>query len=251
MRTCLNLSVALGLLMTAIAGSAADDQADINTLIGKGVKAMGGQEKVSKLQAASWKGNVTHRVGDKTFTMAHEASAQALNQYRVDAEMRAGGASRKILLVINGDKGWGQENGGKVDELPKDLPPLWKDGVYPMRVCQLLPGLKDKAFKMSPLGELKIGNQEAVGIQVTHKDHKDLSLFFDKGSGLPLKTETRLTLPGNKEITVEYHFSDYKEFEGINHFSKIAIKADGKEFLVELTEIRAQEKLDDSLFAKP
>jgi hypothetical protein len=247
----LSPSVALGLILAAAAQSAADDQADIALLIGKAVKAMGGQEKLSKLHAASWKGKLTHQLGDKTLTIVHEASVQAWGKYRIEAELQAGGGSRKILAVINGDKGWGAENMGKVEEIPKDALAVWRDSLYPVRVCQLLPSPNDKALKMSPLGEIKIGNRDAVGIQITHKDHKDVNLFFDKDNGLPLRSETRLTLPGDREVTVEYHFSDYKEFDGIKHFSKIVVKADGKEFVIELTEVRGQEKLDEGLFAKP
>jgi hypothetical protein len=251
MRTWLNLSVALGLLLAMAAQSSADDQADISAVIGKAVKAMGGQDRASRLQIATWKGKTIQQRGGKAITIVHEASVQAWDKYRVDVEVQAAGQSRKLLGVINGDKGWGQENMGKVEELPKEVFAIWRDGLYPVRVCQLLPGLKDKSFKMSPLGELKIANKDAVGIQVAHKDHKDLSLFFDKANGLPVKSETRLTLPGDKEVTAEYHFSDYKDFDGITHFSKIVVKADGKEFVIELTEVRVQEKLDDSLFARP
>jgi hypothetical protein len=251
MRTGLTLSVALGLVMTAAVQSRADEQADITALIGRAVKAMGGQEKVAKLQACSMKGEARHEEGGKTFSLVHETYVRAWHTYRTDAELRAGGGSRKVLIVINGDRCWLQENRDKVDELPKEVLAFFKDGLYPMRVCQLLPGLKDKAFTMSHLGEVKIGDKQAVGIRIAHKDHKDLNLFFDKENGLPVKSEVRLTMLGGQEVTVEYHFSDYKDFDGIKHFSKITLKADGKEFVTELTEIKAGEKLDESLFAKP
>jgi hypothetical protein len=251
MRICLSLSVAVALLMAATLPAPADDQADITALFGKAIKAMGGEEKVSKLQAVSWNGKVEHRLGEKTLTMVLEASVQGWDKYRVAADMQAGGASRKLLVVINGSDGWGQENMGDVKDLPKEALPFWRDSLYPVRVLHLLTRLKSNDFRMSPLGELKIGDKEAVGVQVAHKDHKDVSLFFDKVSGLPLKSETRLMLPSNKEIAVEYHLSDYKEFDGLKHFSKITVKADGKDFVIELSELRAHEKLDDTLFAKP
>ena len=120
-----------------------------------------------------------------------------------------------------------------------------------MRSAHLLPALRDKAFTLAHLGEVKLGDRAAIGISVTHKDRKDMSIFFDKDSGLPLKTEIRLTDPANKEITVEYLYSDYKDFDGIKHPGKVTIKADGKEFTMELSELKAEETLDDSLFDKP
>jgi hypothetical protein len=138
-----------------------------------------------------------------------------------------------------------------VVEAAKENLAFWKDGLYAMRACQLLPSLKDKAFTLSPLGEVKIGAQQAVGILVAHKDYKDLNLFFDKESGLPLKSEARLAPPGGQEIAVEFHFSDYKKFGAVKHFSKITFKADGKEVVTELTEINVHDKLDDGLFGRP
>jgi len=42
----------------------------------------------------------------------------------------------------------------------------------------------------------------------------------------------------------------HKEF-GIKHFSRIAVKADGKEFVIELTEVQSHDKLDDGWLARP
>ena len=115
----------------------------------------------------------------------------------------------------------------------------------------------DQQFNRQPTEEVlrwaweRFGDRAAIGISVTHKDRKDISIYFDKDNGLPLKTEIRLTDPANKEITVEYLYSDYKDFDGIKHPGKVTIKADGKEFTMELSELKAEETLDDSLFDKP
>jgi hypothetical protein len=102
------------------------------------------------------------------------------------------------------------------------------------------------------LGEVKVGAKDALGLSISHKDRQDVSLFFDKDTGLPLKSEIRLTLPReNKEVTAEFHYSDYKDFNGIKLCGKIAVKADGKEFTLELSEIRAVDKVDDGQFEMP
>jgi hypothetical protein len=248
-RTWLGLSVALGLVL-ACAGHA-QEQAEIIALVDKAIKAMGGTEELVKLGTSSWKGKAEHQVGDNTFSFVHEGSARGWDKYRVDAEVQGGGQSRKLVIVLSGVKSWARENDGEAIEGAQGQLAFWKDGLYAVRACQLLPSLKDKAFKLSPLGEVKIGAKHAVGILVAHKDHKDLNLFFDKDSGLPLKSEARLAIPGGQETSVAYHFSDYKQFGAIKHFSKITIKTDGKEFVTELTDITVQEKLDDNLFAKP
>lgn len=251
MRTWYGPSVAFGLVLALAGRSWADDQAEINALIDKAVKAMGGQEKMAKLKASSWKGKANLQEGGQAIAITHEGSTQGWDQFRLEGEVQFGGQSHKALLVINGDKGWAKHE-DKVEDASKDALVMMKDSFYAMRVCQLLRALKDKAFQTSHLGELKIGERQVIGIQLVHKDHKDLNLFFDKANGLPVKSEIRLTEPGGgKEITVEYHFSDYKDFDGLKHFTKITFKFDNKEFVTELSEIQAQEKLDDSVFAKP
>jgi hypothetical protein len=251
MRIWLASSLALGLVLTSAGASCAQDQAEINALIDRAIKAMGGPEKVATLQASSWKGKADHQVGDKTAQLLYEGSVQAWDKYRVDAEISAGRQSRKLLIILNGGKGWQKENDGPAVKVPSELLAFSKHALYAIRTSQWLSGLKNKAFQIAPLGEARIGDKQAVGIRITHKDHQDLNLYFDKASGLPLKSEARLTLPGGQETTVEYYFSDYKDFDGIRHFSRITIRADGKEITTELTGIRPQENFDASVFSKP
>jgi hypothetical protein len=251
MRTWLGLSIAFGLLPVWAAWCHAQDHATINALIDKAVKAMGGEEKVARLRTCSWKGKAEQKVNGKTFQLVHEGSAQGWDKYRVDVSIQAGGQARKVLTVLNGATGWAKENDSKAQDFPRELLAFGKYSLHAVRVCQWLPGLKDKAFQISPVGELKIGDTLAVGIRIHSRDRQDVNLFFSKANGLPVKSEVRLAIPGGQETTVEYYFSDYKEFDGIKHFGKITIKADGKEFITELTEISAQQLLDDNLFRKP
>ena len=90
------------------------------------------------------------------------------------------------------------------------------------------------------------------GLSISHPDRKDVSLFFDKDKGLPIKSEVRLTEPrSDKEITIEFQYSDYRDFDGVLLCGKIAFKADDKEFTMELSEIKAAPKVDDSQFDRP
>jgi hypothetical protein len=116
----------------------------------------------------------------------------------------------------------------------------------------LLPALTDKEYKPTLLAEIKVGDRPAVGVLLSHKDHKDVSLYFDKENGLLLKSEIRLVEPRqNKEMTLEYLYSDYKELDGIKLPSKIAFKIDNKDFMMELTEIKPVDKVENSQFDKP
>src|SRR5262249_10118634 len=139
----------------------------------------------------------------------------------------------------------------KTEDAPKEIVPFIRNVIYTLRLPTMLTALSDKEFKLSPLGEVKVGDVEAAGMRISHKDFKDVSFFFNKKDGLPIKSEIALVDPGMKEITLECLFSDYKEFDSIQYPSKVTIKADGKEFTMEVSELKAVDKQDDSVFAKP
>jgi outer membrane lipoprotein-sorting protein len=232
------------------AGPGRADDADAAPVVAKAVKAMGGEEKLAKLQTGSWKGKATVQEGGQDVTVVQEGTWQGLTRFRMDLDIQANGNNSKVLVVLNGDKAW-VKGGEQVQDVPKEVLPFAFDLFYALRAPHLLAGLKDKAFQLAPLGEVKVDDKPAVGVRVTHKDRKELRLWFDKATGLPLKSEVSLTDPGGKNITVETIYSDYKDFDGIKHPAKVLVKADGKEVTLEVSEVKAEEGLDENTFAKP
>jgi hypothetical protein len=225
----------------------ADDQADAKALIDKALKAMGGAEKVAKLKAGVCKAKVTHQ--DKG-TIDCEVKWQDRAKGRLDGTLTEGGQTHTLLFVFNGDMSW-EKKDGTTNDAPEGLVSAVKNAFHALRMPHLLPDLKGTAFKLSPLGEVKVNDQAAVGVAVSHKDYKDVSVYFDKKTSLPVKSEIRVTDPAGRELTVEYFYSDFQEADGVKHPMKITMKADDQEFAIEISEIKAKDKLDDSEFAKP
>jgi hypothetical protein len=240
----------VGLVLAVAGPGRGDDQADIKAVIDKALKAMGGEAQVAKLKGATFKGKGNFQEAGQDIAFTYEGALQGMDKYRLDMDATINGMTMKILMVLNGDKGWAKHM-DQVEDAPKEVVTIMMDAMYAIRAPHLLPALKDKAFKVSQLGEMKIGERPAVGLQVAHKDRRDINLYLDKETGQPVKTEIRLTDPQNKEISLECLYSDYKDFNGLKHFTKITFKADGKEFSTELSEIQVHDKLDDITFAKP
>src|SRR5207248_11447730 len=94
-------------------------------------------------------------------------------------------------------------------------------------VATLLP-LKDKAFTLTTIGEVEVEKRPALGVKVSSKGHRDVDLYFDKESGLLVKTETRLKDEGGQEVMAETFLRDYKDVEGTKHAMKFAVHRDGK-----------------------
>src|SRR5262249_25464834 len=136
-------------------------------------------------------------------------------------------------------------------EAPAQAAAFIQNLFHAARMPVLLPGLADKAYTPTILAETKVGTRPALGVLLSHKDRKDVSLYFDKETGLLLKSEVRLTDPSSKEVTFEFLYSDYKDFDGVKLCGKITFKVDDKDFTMEVNEIKPLEKVEASQFEKP
>jgi hypothetical protein len=89
---------------------------------------------------------------------------------------------------------------------------------------------------------------------VSHQGQRDVNLFFDKRSGLLVKSQYTVKPEerGGKEVSQEVVYGNYKEVQGLQQPMKIAIKRDGKQ-LVEAhnSDMKLSESLPDADFAKP
>src|SRR4029453_7619175 len=153
------------------------------------------------------------------------------------------GMNISVRTYVNGDKVILELNDKEVDMADKVKAAI-KDVGHVQEVARLVP-LKDKAFEVTLIGEDKVEGKKVVGIRVTKKGQKDVSLFFDKETGLLAKLEYRGAEPGtDNEVNEERIVKEYeKNADGIPLPKKILIKHDGKQFLeAEILEIKHFEK---------
>ncbi len=253
MKTLLARMIVLSLpvlVLIAVPSVRADETADMRAIIDKAIRASGGEARVAKLRAVTWKTKVTAPTGGLPI-YSDESSAQDLDQYRAEITAGEGGRVTNAILLINRKKGWFHTRGKTIDA-PADFLAPRREILYFLRLPEMLLPLKAGESKLSPLGEVRIGERLAVGVLVERKGYTDLSVFFDKKTGLLVKTEARLKLPDEREVIVVFLVSDYKDFDGLKHFTQFTLEVDGaKLFDAELSDIRALGELDDSVFAKP
>src|SRR5262249_43495715 len=138
-------------------------------------------------------------------------------------------------------------------DAPKNIAAVIRADLYALHLVRTLVPLKEKPYALAPLGELKIGTQETVGVKISRKGHADVDLYFDKQSGLPVKCAQLLKeTKDGPEVSHEFFFSDYKQAGGFKLFTKIILKRDDKMwFTLTLSDVKGEEKLDGSLFVKP
>jgi outer membrane lipoprotein-sorting protein len=240
------------LLLAVPAINRADDAADMKALLEKAIKAHGGADNLTKYKAmvANAKGKF-HGLGDP-IEFTGEFSTQSPDKVRHEIGGKVMDFTFKRIEVVNGDKGWIVENDNKKD-MTKDEMVEAREGMHAASVARLVT-LSGKEYKLSPLGEAKVGDKETIGVRVERKDYRDISLYFDKKTGMLLKLETRVKDPmgGDKEYTQEVIYDDYKKVDGVEIAHKATIKRDNKPWVdSEIVECKLVEKLDDSVFAKP
>jgi hypothetical protein len=250
MRTVVYGSLVLGLLLTTGSRGRADNPADVKAILEKAIKAMGGEANLTKYKAATLKGKGKINLMGTEIEFTIEAQAQPPKFSRGHSEADVNGMKFERIQVVNGDKGWISMM-GNTEDMPEEQLAAEKETLYAGWVARLVP-LKEGAFTLAPLPEIKVGDRPAVGIKVSHKDHKDISLYFDKENGLLLKSERRAKDFTGQEVKQETFFTDYKAYDGMQHARKQKTKQDGNDFLeLEVTEYKPVEKLDEKLFSKP
>ncbi|HEV3203611.1 MAG TPA: hypothetical protein VGY77_04480 [Gemmataceae bacterium] len=251
MRKIFWLSIA-GLLILGLATSAgSDDQSELKALLDKGIKTAGGQEKLSKFKAGTCKikGKILESGKEGSFTF--DAFLQAWDQAKIEGEVDHQGMQLKAMFIVNGDQGWAKFM-DNVEDAPKDAISGIKDIIRTFRYIYALTPLKDQAVTLSPLGEINVDGKAALGLKVACKDQQDIRVFLDKATGLPVKAEFNFSKSGGQEEALEFTVSDYKESNGIKHFSKVALKHNGTAiFEADLSDFKWVDKLEASVFEKP
>ena len=247
--TCSLALVAASLLSSRPA--LADDK-EVRDTLEKAIKAHGGADKLNKHLAST--GNMKGKVHvmETTFEFTGEIASQAPDKLKVTIEFEAGGMAFKVIQVFNKDKGWASLN-NTVMEMDKDQLAEAREELHASEVTNRLTPLLDKEYKLSSLGEVKVNEKPATGIQVTRKGYRDMNLYFDKKTNLLVKTERRVRDDMSKqEMTQEEFLEDHKDISGLMVPQKLKIKRDGKDFLEgEMTDYKILEKLPDDTFAKP
>jgi len=228
-------------------------QDDPKAVIEKAVKAMGGSEKLTKLPAMKNKSKGSMELMGMTIPFEGEITTQGAEQLKMEFQMEIMGQKFTFLQAVNKDKGWMSVMGMTQDLAGDQLANLQSEA-YASHVESLVPLLldKDKTFALTLVGEAKVNGKPATGVKVACKNKKDINLYFDRETGLLVKSERRSLDPSQTEVNAESFYSDYKEVGGIKQPMKYLVQHDGKKFLEgELLEFKLLDKLDDSFFNKP
>src|SRR5262249_11334652 len=154
------------------------------------INALGGEAKLAKIKAFSWKSKVA-------FDGAGQETDAEVIFKGLDHMRRAYSVN---LVVVAGDKGWRKVRDTK-RELTGEQIATEKRSLYVQAIPISHVPIRGTDCKYEAAGEEKVGDKPAVALRITGRDGKDFTLFFDKETGLPIKEVAQLDAPGGREVT--------------------------------------------------
>ncbi len=241
------LAAAVSLLGTPIRA----DEAQVNQVLDKAVKALGGEEKLSKAEVFTWKSKGKLTIEGNENEISSEATIQGLDHFQSSFEGEFNGNKIKGLTVLSGDKGW-RRFGDQTMDMDPDAVKNEKRTVYLIVVPARIVPLKSKSFKVESAPDESIKGKPAATLKVTGPDGKDFTLYFDKESGLPVRLVAKVIGWTGEEYLQASTFSDYKDFGGFKRSTKVSIKRDGEKFVEsEITDFKVLDKVPADTFAEP
>jgi hypothetical protein len=231
-------------------GPARADDSEAKAILDKAIKALGGEEKLTKAGVHSWKYKGKRHAEQPE--QECQVTANGLDHFRREFNRREANLPQlSLILVIAGDKGWQKNNKG-LTELDAAALARFKQAFYLQAIPITLMPLREKGFELEAAGAEKVGDKPAVVLKVTTPDGKDFTLFFDKESGLPVKEVATMTSAAGRENSVESTFLDYKDMGGIKKATRIEMKFNGEpSFDMEITEFKVLDKVDPETFTEP
>jgi hypothetical protein len=156
-----------------------------------------------------------------------------------------------IIQVVDGEKGWVSEN--KVD---REMDPVnlkaEQEQLYVNYLLTLIP-LKGPAFTLQALPEQRKDGYLCQAFRVKSAGRRDVTLFFDQESHLPLVLKTIVFDPNRSiEKDEETYFRDYKDLDGLKFATRWVVYNEGNKAMeITFNDFKLLEKVEDQFFTKP
>jgi hypothetical protein len=236
----------LGLLTLSPAPSRAADVPDAKAIIEKSIKAVGGEAKLAKHSSMTWNETGKYYGMGDGLDFEGKYTLQWPDRFRMEIP-------GVFTIVYAKDKGWVHSANSGTRELNAEELAEQGKSQRASWITFRLP-ISDKNLKWMAIGESKIDDRAVLGVTVSQPGQRDVTLFFDKETGMLAKSEyiVKSREHGNMEVKQEVIYCEFKEIDGLKTPTRYSIKRDGKLFVeAERRDIKFPEKLDEAVFGKP
>jgi hypothetical protein len=222
----------LGATLLFVAASGLQAQDDAKALVTKAIQTAG-MPMDNKAYHETWK-----EVGKMTamnMTIPYESNwaFEAPDKYRFEMKGEFQGQKIEITFIQNGKRAK-QAMGPQKEELQGPKLEETMHSAYQFWVCTLRPLINDPGFTLAVVGEKEFAGKPVTSVKVTRPGHREVTLHFDKKTGLLAGCSDRVKdeFQGWKEVAQDTEFTDYeKSAHGEMFFKTMTVKRDGKALL--------------------
>ena len=249
MRVRHHLLLAAGLALAAAPAARADGEA--RAVVEKAIQAHGGADKLAKLRGVRLQTKGTLTAMGMTGRFTAETVTRFPDRNKNIIQLDINNARIATGHVLSGDRAWSVLD-GEVEELTGQRLAEVRTRAHVAHIGSLVPLVSDKAFSLSPVGEVTVNDRLAVGVRAARNGHADVNLYFGKASGLLVKAEVRGRNLNQEEVLREVFFGGYKDVGGLMYATAVRIDYDGRTYMeYEVTDVTFDDAIPDAEFAKP
>ncbi len=244
------------IVLAAAGVVSADDKAE--AVVKKAIQAHGGADALNKYRAGKCKIKGDLHIGGMDLEYTGSIAYSLPDRFRMEIKTELGGQKLTISQIVRGDKVKSTVMAGGM-VVPAPVSDAEKDDLKLAAAMQdaeqLTPLLDKKKYSLKAADDEDVNGKKAAVVIVTPKAlKKDVKFFFDKSSGLIVKTAHRGIGPDDggapKEVLEETYHSEFKKIKGVQVPTKLEVKHDDKAFMTfNLSDCEVLEKIDDKEFA--
>lgn len=213
----------------------------VDAILDAYVKAIGGKEANEKVTSRFMKGTFEMPAMGMSGTV--EAYTQAPNKTATITDIAGFG---KVQQVFDGKTAWEANPMSGLRELAgAELAAMKREADFYGEL-----NYKKNYSKLEVKGKEKVGDSEAYVVIATPSEGKPDKIYFDAKSGLVVRRDSeRQTEQG--DMATETYYEDYKDVDGVKVPHTMKITNPQFSFVIKMTEVKSNIKIEDSKFAKP
>lgn len=232
-------------------------------VLDRAIAAAGGEQNLAKLAKSRYVSEATTYANGQAYQeMKLRRLLRLPDCMRLEVETGIGDKRQVATYVLRGNQGWTHVQGQYEEMRPRTVLAMLDD-LHVVRVLYLLEA-KDPRYQLRMLPPKRVEGAAAIGILVSGEGVPEVSLYFDRASGLLVKSEMRVrdAVLGHL-IFQEIYLKDYQEVEGLKYPLGFAIPGPkypmgitiyhnfSKHLEMKVKEVKFLETIRDSEFLRP
>jgi hypothetical protein len=225
-------------------------------IVRRAIQAHGGRDNLAKLMRYYARAHGSHRAGDSWVPLDVEVWNDLPRRAKLIMREDRGLLPPAVFTSVDDEaSGWMWAEGQPApQEMTGEEWHFARNGTFAALASRLFPLLEDPRFTLSSLGSSVVEGRAAVGVKAVVRGADDILLYFDKTTGLLMKTEYRVLFfnaEGRFPFRVEDYWDDYQDVAGTRFPMRKRHLCGDNVFETEYSEVRPVASFDDKVFARP